>query len=83
MNVILLYSYHIGFVCEDFSVGTKEGNADIFPERQVGLGEYAGEVRLSSKGITFPSGSNASANGTANQRRNRDVSGSFFVEPGR
>ena len=83
MNVISFLYTIIIFRCADFSVGSKEGNADIFPERQVGLGEYAGEVRLSAEGITFPSGSNASAIGTANQRKKRDMSGSFFMEPGR
>ena len=66
---------------EDFSVGSEEGNADIFPERQVGVGEYGGDVSLSSEGITF--GSNETANETVKARRKRDTSGSFFMEPGR
>ena len=72
---------HIFLGNEDFSVGTEEVNADIFPERQVGVGEYAGDISLSSEGITF--GSNATANETVNHRKKRDTSGSFFMEPGR
>ena len=47
----------------------------------MGLGEYGGDVSLSSEGITF--GSNATANETVNHRKKRDTSGSFFMEPGR
>ena len=47
----------------------------------MGVGEYAGDVSLSSGGITF--GSNATANETVKDRRKRDTSGSFFMEPGR
>ena len=74
-----IYTSFLGY--EDFSVGTEEDNADIFPERQVGVGEYAGDISLSSEGITF--GGNATANETVKDRKKRDTSGSFFVEPGR
>ena len=72
---------HLFLDDEDFSIGTEEGNDNIFRERQVGMGEYAGDVSLSSEGITF--GGNATANETVNHRKKRDVSGSFFMEPGR
>ena len=73
-----------GRLCLDFSVGTEEDKADLYPEQQVGLDGYEGEVTLTSDGMKFTGGNQSmTVNDTVRDRRRRDVGGAFYMEPGR
>ena len=72
------------FEFSDFSVGSEKGSADIYPEEQIGVGDYGGEVKLTSDGLKLDVGNeSASNNDTSMRRRRRDASGEFYMEPGR
>ena len=67
----------------DFSIGSDEGKDDIYPQRQVGVGEHSEEVTLSSGGIKFIGGNETTFNNTGKRRWKRDLTGEFYMEPGR
>ncbi|KAI0217501.1 hypothetical protein LSAT2_030719 [Lamellibrachia satsuma] len=66
-----------------FSVGTKNGSDDIYPEQQVGVGDYGGEVTLTADGMKYTGGNMSTLNDTGKSRRKRDVGREFYMEPGR
>ena len=72
------------FAFSDFSISGNDGSGDIYPEQQVGVGDYGGEVKLTSDGMKIDAGNeSASNNDTDMRRRRRDAAGEFYMEPGR
>ena len=71
----------------DFSVGSDTGSDDVYPEEQVGFGQFGGGVSLTSEGIKLTVEGNMTVNSSSSDnshsRRKRDVAGNFYMEPGR
>ena len=74
-------------MCADFSVGSKSGSDDVYPEEQVGFGEFGGGVSLNSDGIKLSAEGNMTVNysrsDNSHSRRKRDLGSNFYMEPGR
>ena len=52
------------FFCIDFGVGSKNGSDDVYPEQQVGFGEFGGGASLTSEGIKLSAKGNMTAAAT-------------------
>ena len=70
------------FFCIDFGVGSKNGSDDVYPEQQVGFGEFGGGASLNSEGIKLSAEGNMTVN-YSRSRRKRDIASNFYMEPGR
>ena len=73
------------FFCIDFGVGSKNGSDDVYPEQQVGFGEFGGGASLTSEGIKLSAEGNMTVNysRSSSSRRKRDIASNFYMEPGR
>ena len=75
------------FFCIYFGVGSKNGSDDVYPEQQVGFGEFGGGASLTSEGIKLSVEGNMTVNysrsSSSSSRRKRDIASNFYMEPGR